>query len=233
MKRNTSSILAIAVLALAALACKAVTGEYFNTATPEIPTLAPGPSVIMDDDFSSTHWGTRTDADSSVEYAGNALQFIIYRKNFFAWSTPNDRSYQDVHLEVTVLNHNTHPTTAFGFICNKKSRDDYYYLVITPAGEYAIAKASAAQSDIFLTNNDHWARSDFITGNASSYRVGADCGHGILALYVDGQLIDSVSDASYSSGQIALFAWSGEEQDRATVSFDDFRLTELPGSGMD
>lgn len=230
MKTNTSSILAIVVLALAALACKAVTGEYFHTATPE---ATPAPRVIMQDDFSSTHWGTRTDADSSVEYAGNALRFIVYKEYFFAWSTPNDRSYQDVHLEVTVLNHGTHPTTAFGFICNKKSRHDYYYVAITAAGEYAIAKASAGQSDVFLTNNDRWARSDFIKGNASSYRVAADCGHGILALYVSGQLIDSVSDASYSSGQIALFAWSGEEQDRTSVSFDDFWLTEFPGYGTD
>jgi hypothetical protein len=46
---------------------------------------------------------------------------------------------------------------------------------------------------------------------------------------VDGQLVDSVGDLTYSSGRVAVFAWSGEEVGITTdVSFDDFLMTELP-----
>jgi aerobic-type carbon monoxide dehydrogenase small subunit (CoxS/CutS family) len=100
---------------------------------------------------------------------------------------------------------------------------------MTPAGEYAIAKATVDQSDVFLTNNDAWAPSDLIAKDASSYRVGADCGsNGTLTLYVDGQQIASISDVSYSSGGIAVFTWSGEESTTTNVSFDDFLMVELP-----
>ena len=131
-------------------------------------------------------------------------------------------------MEVTVLNNDTDTTTAFGLMCNKASGSDFYYFAITPAGQYAIAKAVEGQTDLFLTNNDAWAKSELIAANASSYRVGADCGNGTLTLYVDGQQIDSVTNSSFSSGQVAVLTWSGEDATNTNVSFDDFLMTELP-----
>jgi hypothetical protein len=229
MKRNNQIILAIVCLALAALACNAVTGGGGGGDTPGT-TLTPGPAVLLSDDFSSTQWGTGTDADSSVEYANGSLQMIVYTKNYFVWSTPNDQDYQNIHMEVTAINNGTDSTTAFGLMCNQQAGADnsFYYLAITPAGEYAIAKAAAGQSDVFLTNNDQWASSDSIATDAASYRLGADCGNGTLTLYVDGQQIVSVSDASYASGGVAIFTWSGEEATTTNVSFDDFLMTQLP-----
>jgi len=227
MRRNTKILLAIVCLALAALACNAVGG---GGDTPGEPTSTPSPRVILSDDFSSTQWGTGTDTDSSLEYANSALQMIVYTQNYFVWSTPNDQDYQNTHMEVTVINNGTDSTTAFGIMCNQQSGVDgsFYYFAMTPAGEYAIAKAAEGQTDIFLTNNDQWGSSDLIPQNAASYRVGADCGNGTLTLYVDGQQIASVSDASYVTGGVALFTWSGEEVNSADVSFDDFLMTELP-----
>src|SRR6266498_3175059 len=187
MNRNKRIILAIAFLALAALACNAVTGGGGGGDT---PTATPSPKVILSDDFSSSKWGTGTDSDSSIEYANNALQMIVFTKNYFVWSTPNDDDYQSVHAEVTVINNGTDSTTAFGIICNQQTaNNNFHYVAITPAGQYAIAKAVEGQSDLFLTNEDAWAGSDAITKDASSYRVGADCGNGTLTLYVDGQQI--------------------------------------------
>jgi hypothetical protein len=217
--------LAIACLVLTALACQAAWGGGEDSITPEAPVS----NVIFSDDFSTVQWGTGTDSDSSVEYANNALQMIVFTTNHFIWSAPNSETYQDVHMETTVLNNGTDSTTAFGFMCNMQANDnDFYFLAMTPAGEFAIAKAADGQSDLFLTNDDQWAFSDQIITDASSYRLGADCGNGTLALYVDGQQIASTSDSSYTSGGIGLFTWSGEEATTTNVSFDDFIMTELP-----
>jgi len=239
MKSNTKVILAVACVALAALACEAVTGggdtpvAPIDTGVPVVPTeVQPSTGdVLLSDDFSSAQWGTGTDADSSVEYASEALQMIVFTKNYFVWSTPNEEDYQSVHMEVTVINNDTDSTTGFGLMCNQQAGADnsFYYFAITPAGEYAIAKAEeGVQADIFLTNNDEWAASDLISKNASSYRVGADCGNGNLTLYVDGQQVASVSDSTYTEGGVALFTWSGEEATSTNVSFDDFVMMELP-----
>ncbi|MEO8354478.1 MAG: hypothetical protein ABI621_01050 [Chloroflexota bacterium] len=249
--------LAIASLALAALACQAVTGQPdapatdatdavtentsspANTAVP-LPAETDEPTaestvnsdVLLEDDFSSgrSQWGTGTDADSSVEYVDDALNIQMFTKNYFVWTTPNDVDYENIHMEVTVLNNATDSTTAFGFICDQQHpiTESHYYFAVTPGGEYAIAKASLALDDVFLTNNDEWANSDLIAQDASSYRLGADCGNGTLTLYVDGQQVASISDSTYTSGGIALFTWSGQDAASANVTFDDFVMTELP-----
>ena len=251
MKINFRIFLAIACLALAALACQAVTGAPAepnqndvvpaDTSVPDVNVI-PSPvqteesvsnsDVLFDEDFSGgrTQWGTGTDADSAVEYIDDALNFQIFTKNYIVWTTPNDNDYENVHMEVTVINNGTDSTTAFGFICNQQYpiTESHYYFAVTPFGQYAIAKAALAQTDIFLTNNDEWGHSDLIAKDAASYRVGADCGNGKLTLYVDGQEVDSVEDATYTSGRIAVFAWSGEEATTTNVSFDDFKMTQLP-----
>jgi hypothetical protein len=231
MRSNRKLFLAIACLALAALSCQAISnlgGGATATEAPGSGTAQTG-DVILEDDFSSTGWGTGTDSDSSVEYANGVLQMIVNTKNWFVWSTPNDEDYQSVHMEVTAINNDTDPTTAFGIMCNQQTVDDsFYYFAITPAGQYAIAEASLAASDVFLTNENKWEYSDFIKKNANSYRIGADCGNGTLTLYVDGQQVAAVQDDSYVSGGVALFVWSGEDATSANVSFDDFLMTKMP-----
>lgn len=251
MKNNFKIFLAIASLALAALACQAVAGGPTNNdvtdvapADTHVPDVSDPPSpiqseepgsnsdVLLDEDFSvgRTKWGTGTDADSGVEYLDEALNFQIFTKNYIVWSTPNDSDYENVHMEVTLINNGTDSTTAFGFKCDMQHpiTDSHYYFAVTAGGQYAIAKASLALDDVFLTNNDEWGDSDLIAKDAASYRVGADCGNGKLTLYVDGQQVASVDDTSYTSGGIALFAWSGKDAATTNVSFDDFKMTKMP-----
>jgi serine/threonine protein kinase len=203
------------------------------------PTTPPQPTattlvvntgkVILNDDFSDDgQWGTLTDSESSVEYENSTLNMRVFRENFVIWSTPNDQNYSNIHLEVTVTTNNTDPTTAYGFICAQQPKPwSFYYLAATPAGEYAIIKATDGESDVFLTGNAEWTSSDQIAYNASSYRVGADCGGGRLTLYVDGKQIASVSDNTYGTGRVGLFTWSGDKATSADVNFDDFLLTTL------
>jgi len=218
--------------------------EVPTQAPTDIPTLAPTDmplltettipvsvgSVLLSDDFSAraSNWGTLTDSDSSIEYVQDALHMLIFTKDFFVWTTPNNTDYENVHMEVTVTNNDTDPSTAFGLLCAQQAQEwSYYYFAITPAGEYAIAKAVTDEPDFFLTNDDQWAASDLIARNAPSYRVGADCGNGTLTLYVDGQQIDSVSDTTYSTGTVGVFTWSGKDVASADVTFDDFLVTSL------
>jgi hypothetical protein len=234
MRSNRKLFLAVACLAFAALSCQAfsslVKGGASATETPGSQSPQTGDVLLQEDFSSSSGWGTGTDSDSSVEYdtANGTLKMVVNTKNWFVWSTPNDQDYQNVHMEVTGINNDTDPTTAFGLMCNQQTvNDSFYYFAITPAGQYAIAKASLAASDTFLTNEDKWEYSDLIKKNAPSYRIGADCGNGTLTLYVDGQKVASVQDNTYTSGGVAVFVWSGEEATSANVSFDDFVMTKL------
>ncbi|HEX6034702.1 MAG TPA: protein kinase [Anaerolineales bacterium] len=182
--------------------------------------------ILLQDDFSDNSlWGTLTDSTSSVEYQNDTLHMQVFRENYVIWSTPNDEDYKNVHLEATVINNDTDPTTAFGFICAQQPKEwSFYYLAATPGGEYAIIRATDGESDVFLTGDGKWAYSDLIAYNASSYRVSADCSGGRLTLYVDGKQIASVTDNTYGTGRVGLFTWSGARATSADVTFDDFLL---------
>ncbi len=227
MIRNIRLIVALVCLALPVLACQTMMGGGGG-----MPTSTSGSQTLLTDDFSSnksSKWGTGTNSDSSIEYANNALHVVIQKKNWFVWSTPNDQSYQNVHIEALVINNGTDETTAFGILCDKQpGSNSFYYVGMTPAGQYAIVKSSEGKSDVFLTGDNQWVASSAIAQNASSYRVGADCGNGNVALYVDGKQVASASDASYTSGGVGLFVWSGENAIKTDVSFDDFLVTQLP-----
>jgi serine/threonine protein kinase len=199
-----------------------------------LPTDTPVPvntdNILLEDDFSVSKdgWGTLTDSDSSVEYDNDSLHMKLFRKSYIIWSRPNDTEYENVHVEITAINNGTDSTTAFGIVCFQQSEDwSFYYLAVTPAGEYAIIRATTGEDDVYLTNDGKWGSSDLITHNADTYRVSADCGGGSFTLYVDGQQIDSVSDSAYASGHVGLFTWSGEDASSADVSFDDFLMKAL------
>lgn len=253
MKRGFKILLAIAGLALAALACQSVTGNPTVSAPPTqavtestaapAPTEAPLPTateapvsssgVLYEDDFSSSNrntWGTGTDTESSVEYLNDGLNMQLFKENYIVWSSPNDTKYSNVHMEVTVLNNGTDPATGFGFMCNQQYpiTDSRYFFAITPAGEYAIGKSQLALDDVILSNNGEWGKSATIAKDAASYHLAADCGKDGLALYVDGQKIASASDTTYTDGGITLFIWSGKDLGKVNVTFDDFKLTQLP-----
>lgn len=215
MRNQYRFLFVVMVLAVASLGCS-------------LSSFLPSGSLLEDDFEGDSNWGTGTDSSSSIEYGGGGLQMQIFTDNYFIWSTPNTESYENIHIEVTVKNNSTPATTAFGIICNQQTiSDSFYYLVMTPAGEYAIAETSLTQSDVFLTNDDQWGQSDLIAADAASYRLGADCGNGTLTFYVDGQQVASVSDDTYTAGSVGLLVWSGEEVATADVTFDDFVVTKL------
>ena len=210
MKKNNLKIFVfIAVLVLAAMAC-----------------AIPGLNSLPKDDFSNSDsgWGVGTDASSSVEYASDGLQMIVYTPFYVTWSTFGLETYENTHIEVSVNNTSSDEDAMFGVVCNEQgSTQAFYYVGISPSGYYAFIKSSVALEDVYLKEGT----SDVISASASSMRIGLDCGNGTLTLYVNGQQIDSVSDASYPNGVVGLFAASDDLDSGATVTFDDFVMTKL------
>lgn len=197
-----------------------------NNNSGNVPPPPNGNRPLVQDDFRGrdSNWGTGTDSDSSVEYVDDALKFIVNATNYFVWSTPGDEEYSNVHIEVTVVNSSADPNAAFGIMCNQQFMDDeFYYVYITPSGDYGIVKSMFVEDDVDLATGS----SDLIPQNASSYIIGMDCGNGVVTLYVNGQMVDTASDSDYPSGGVALFAWSDEVASGVTVSFDDFIITDL------
>lgn len=203
----------IFVLVLASLACG--TGDLTSLLNP-----------LPNDDFSSSSsgWGTGTDSFSSVEYLNDGLTMLVFEPFYVTWSTPDAEVYENVHMEVDILNQSSDDKAMFGFICNEQGTTNaFYYVGVSPDGYYGFIKSSVVGDDVYLKDGF----SDVVTANISNLRLGLDCKNGSVTLYVNGQVIDSVSDASYISGGVGLFLASQEQANGAAAIFDNFAITKL------
>jgi hypothetical protein len=210
---NLKVFFAIFVLVLSSLAC----------GMPDVAALL---DPMPKDDFSnsSSGWGTGTDADSSVEYNNDGLEIKVFTPYYVTWSTQSLESYENTHLEVNVQNNSTDQESFFGFICNEQGTTNaFYYVGVSPDGYYAFNKSKVVGDDEILKDGT----SDVISASAQSMRLGLDCKNGSMALYVNGQLIDSVSDSTYTSGTFGLFGASDDEQNGTSVLFDDFATSKI------
>jgi hypothetical protein len=203
----------IIVLALAALAC----------AVPSVDSIL---NPLPKDDFSSNDsgWGTGTDSESSVEYENGGLHMTVSTPFFVTWSTPSLEFIENVHVEVNVTNVSSDPDATFGIVCNEASNtNNFYYVGVSSNGYYAFIKSAIVADDVYLKEGT----SDVISASAGSMRLGLDCGNGVMTLYVNGTQIDTVSDSTYTSGTVGLFAATDDEVGGVDVTFDDFVVTKL------
>ncbi len=210
---NLKIVISVFMLVLASLAC----------AAPDVNALL---NPLPSDDFSSdsSGWGTGTDTYSSVEYLNDGLTFLVFEPFYVTWSNPNPEVYENTHLEVSVTNQSSDPEAMFGFVCNEAgTTNNFYYVGASADGYYAFIKASIAAKDVYLKEGN----STVISASNGSLRLGLDCGNGSMTLYANGQMIDSVSDSSYPSGSVGLFAASDEQSSGTIVIFDDFAMTKL------
>ena len=203
----------IFVLVLASLACGM--GDLTSLLNP-----------LPSDNFSnsSSGWGTGTDSFSSVEYLNDGLTMLVFEPFYVTWSTPDETVYENVHMEVDILNQSSDDKSLFGFVCNEQGTTNaFYYVGVSPDGYYAFIESSIVVDDIYLKDGF----SDIVTANLNSLRLGLDCGNGSMTLYVNGQVVDSVSDDSYTSGSVGLFLASQELLNGAAVIFDNFAMSKI------
>jgi hypothetical protein len=198
----------LALLVLAALACGSGNGS------------AP---ALYRDSFgnSDSGWCEDSDDTSALSYSSGKYVFEVSDTEWFVWCNPEE-NFDDIHLEVIAENPGGTSDTVFGLMCHYQSAsDDFYYVGITSAGDYTIRLYQAGEDDILAEGT-----SDDIPADADTYTLGMDCAGGQIALYVNGTQIDSASDSTYSSGDIGLFAWTGDEVP-AEVRFDDLVVTGI------
>jgi len=187
-----------------------------------------GDGVLLKDDFSKpdSGWSTFSTENASAQYVNGEYAIKIFRETWFSWGNAGERNLTDGHVEVTAKNFSKSDDAVFGILCAYQDKDHYYYMGIDWTGSYTIARLNGSGSDaeVFLTNNNRWARSDDIPEKAASYRLGADCGNGTLTLYVNGKQIASAKDSTFAKGDVGVFL-STQKTKNVEVRFDDFVVT--------
>lgn len=214
-RRVFAPLLPLALLVAAALAC-----------TPGVPSL-PGSITLYKDNFSdsSSGWCVDSTKSSSLAYTGGEYVFKVIDPNWFVWCNPG-QTLGDIHVEVTAKNIGGQTDTVFGLICNdqkatEQANEDFYYMGISTDGHYTMRLYKGGKDTVLAED-----KSSIIPAKAVSYTLGADCAGGNLALYVNGAKIATAHDATYTSGDVGLFAWTGDGAP-SEIHYDNIVVTKF------
>ncbi|MCJ7695363.1 MAG: hypothetical protein MUO40_08025 [Anaerolineaceae bacterium] len=182
-------------------------------------------SILFQDDFSKVKsgWDRWTGDEGSTDYLNGNYRIHVTRSNWDQWATPY-LNFQNVTIEVDTTKVSGTDDNNFGIICNYISSDQFYMLLISSDGYYAIQKNTPA--GYVILSSDYFLASDLINqGNATNH-IKADCAGGRLTLSVNGSLLSEVTDFDYISGDVGLLAGCFDEADTEIV-FDNFVVREL------
>ncbi len=182
-----------------------------------------GLSEPFRDDFSNSDSGWR--AATRETYVRGYLQgwyvFQIDVPRWFVWATAG-RRYRDVALEVTARSEGS-TDNHFGLVC-RYQEGDFYYFAVSADGYYAIYRRDAAGESLIPLTGRAMLRTPTLRTGGTENRIRAVCEGEQLTLYVNGEQVVQVEDATLTVGDVGMAAGTLRES-RTSVWFDDFEAT--------
>lgn len=187
---------------------------------PQPSIMAPGDfTLAFQDDFSAgSGWYTNQGEDFGFVYTSGGYQIYVNTPGFPIWSI-RQRDYADLRLEVDATKVDGPSSGYFGVVCRfDQEQRDYYALVISTDGTYAIAKTENNEFEFIQQGT---AQTGVIKSGDAVNNITADCVGDTLTLSVNGQQLSQVKDDDFQSGWIGLIAGTRQESGLVAL-FDNF-----------
>lgn len=217
MKPLIRSLMILAVLVLAALACRQP-GAGDSTDTPDV---TPSP-VLFQDNFSdaSSGWNRVSQPDGETNYADGVYRILVNTPNTDIWTRPS-LSFTDVRIEVDALKVGGDRDNRFGVICRVTGESSFYTFIISSDGYYGIGKIRGDDYELIGTNA--LQPSEKIQQGSTLNHIRADCVGSMLTLYVNGEKIAEAQDEEFTAGDVGLIAGTYENPG-TDIRFDNFTV---------
>ncbi len=218
--------------------------EITPTEEVEEPTIEPTPTLSDDDPRTlfgkptstdplenRTKWGWPDTDDKylSLSWKNGAL-FITGLTDVAGWRLPMTPELEDAYIEVKAKNGACTGKDNFGIIFRVPvyaEADRGYLFGVSCDGYYNLWKWDGKVApDGKATYLAGWTKSDLInTGEDAVNRIGVLTRGDEISLYVNGELLKTVKDASYKSGYFGLFVDSNKTS-KFTVQFTEMSYWE-------
>lgn len=205
----------LAVLALM-MAC-AATAVYLYLTRP-----AAGTGVLFADDFSdpTTGWSQRDQPGGWTRYEEGSFHITVRLPDLYMWSSTS-RSFADFTVEVDGRLIEGPPDGIYGVIFRQQDEDNFYEFDISADGRYTLIRFRDGQWQPIVD----WTETQMIQQGRSLNRLRVDAVGSTIRVYVNGQLLASVTDASFRQGDIALVAGTGDTPG-THAAFDNLQVSE-------
>lgn len=185
--------------------------------------------VLFVDDFSNPDSGFQrhSDADAITDYVDGQYKIEVFTPQLNVWS-PNGPKLSDTRIEVSARTATGSVNNLYGLVCRYRDDKNFYFLVVSADGYYAIGKVkenSDRKGEINLLSSKVYEHSTTISTGAAINHLVAVCASQSLALTVNGSPLALVNDADFSDGQVGLIAGTFDEPD-TDVRFDDLVVSQ-------
>ena len=222
MSNKSKLLLLFVMLFAAALACAAPSSSSDSGDGPSDSGAVPTASdILFQDDFSSTSsgWSDLYRDDSGMtDYDQGGFRIQVLEPNFDYWANPN-LSFTDTIIEVDARKIGGPDDNDYGVICRYAGVENFYFFIVTTDGYYGIGKYNGGSQSLIGTENLY--ETDKVLGGDAVNRIKAECIGSTLRLYVNGNLLQEVTDTDHTSGDVGLIA--GTFDDAGTdILFDNF-----------
>jgi len=186
--------------------------------------VAAGPTVLFSDDFSQDtgDWEIFSRSEGDVFYEGGWLHVMNYTTAPIDTATMLDHYFSDFILEVEVKLVDGTDDNWQGVVCRYQDDGNYYVFNISADGYYYISRfidydqTALAEATPSSYINQGWDVVNTMT---------VECVGNSLKLSVNGHTLASVTDSTFSGGDIGLLvtSWAG---DFSEIAFDNLVINE-------
>ncbi|MBA4380323.1 MAG: hypothetical protein C0393_06565 [Anaerolinea sp.] len=178
-------------------------------------------NILFSDDFSSTNsgWDQFQGDEYLSDYANGGYRIYVNTTQYDAWANPSRSFPGDVRIEVDATKIGGPDDNDFGVICRYQDIDNFYYFLISSDGYAAIGKYEGGSQQ--LISSDNMQKVDGINPGAATNHIRADCIGSELKLYVNGNLVATATDSSFTSGDVGLMAGTFDTAG-TDILFDNF-----------
>lgn len=185
-------------------------------------------ALLFEDDFEDplSGWGEDQRDEFERGYERGEYFFELSKPDWFIWAYPG-KTFDDVNVEADAYLASGSQESHFGLICRHEDWKNFYYFAISADGYYAIfRRQDGADLEVLTAGGSGMTFSPAIRTGEQTNRIVAVCQEDELSLYVNGQLLETVTDDAHRRGDVGIGAGSGSGEDVGLrVQFDNFIVT--------
>ena len=184
------------------------------------PTLPEGEALFHDDfSDSGSGWDRASEDSGGTDYSSGVYRIWVDQSRQDRWANPG-LSFTDVRVEADASKAAGPNNNDFGLICRYRDSGNFYAFWISSDGFAGIIRYLDGDSQV-LSEDELMQASEQIRQGYATNHLRADCVGTTLRLFVNGELVEEVEDASHAEGDVGLMAGTFDLPG-VDIHFDNF-----------
>lgn len=182
--------------------------------------------TLFNDEFegeTECGWALYSRDGAASEIGDGVLRLTASQPGQIWWTNPG-RRFDDLIVSAEVEHVSGPQDNAYGVICRYQSSENFYVFLISSDGYYAIGKYQSGSEQVeYLSGEGEYVASEAINQGQARNSIRASCIGNELTLTVNGELLATVTDSTFVTGDIGLSV-STFEPGSLVVSYDNVRV---------